>query len=341
MSTFENLTQLLHDNGYIVYEYYSYENYCIFIKIIHFSGSYFFINISSKYKISIPSDTKNHFHIEKDMQNVKNIKFQDLYENYPTIELSNDIYIRNISENLQTTYKQPIDINTYKSHICIEQMLRFRHSFKSLEYKLLIQDQSTIVVLNRENKIIVYTIKNHNLSKERTYYILATLEQLFIERNKIHIIINQIEEQFYKILDLNQKKHNHYLNTTYIQHFIANNNLLLINKNKILTTKKEIETVLLNLNTSELKFKEELKIVNKKTNHNIFNDAENSVQKELIQHKLKRIQTLKLELLDKLIFLNTKIKDIYLIIDQLGFNLSLALNELRNEIGIMLKDGNV
>ena len=52
---------------------------------------------------------------------------------------------------------------------------------------------------------------------------------------------------------------------------------------------------------------------------------------------LEKIKHTKLQVLDRVIQLDGKIKNMYLIIDQLGFNLSLSLNELRNELEMMLK----
>jgi SMC interacting uncharacterized protein involved in chromosome segregation len=70
--------------------------------------------------------------------------------------------------------------------------------------------------------------------------------------------------------------------------------------------------------------------------HNMFRDAEQSRKREELENTYKQIHTTKLQLLDKLLKLDTKIKNMYLVIDQLGFNLSLAFNELRNELYKML-----
>jgi SMC interacting uncharacterized protein involved in chromosome segregation len=70
--------------------------------------------------------------------------------------------------------------------------------------------------------------------------------------------------------------------------------------------------------------------------NNLYRDAEYAKQRDEWETHLKTIHSTKLQLMDKLLKLDAKIKNMYLVVDQLGFNLSLSFNELRSELYKML-----
>ena len=100
--------------------------------------------------------------------------------------------------------------------------------------------------------------------------------------------------------------------------------------------RQEIVKVLDDLQIKESNVLKKLDLLYSKPSHNIFQDASNSKQKETLETSLEKIKHTKLQVLDRVIQLDSKIKNMYLVIDQLGFNLSLSLNELRNELHKML-----
>jgi len=342
MTDINNLIQFLKEHDYTAFEYYSLDGYCFLVKVIHNTGSFFSVTVSKKYRISIPSEFKNHYILEKDDLINREISSKNLNECYPNIELNTTASdnVGNMNDKLVGNYKQPITIISNRSYQSIEQINRLKHCFKLLEYKLFIQDQFSIVLLTKDNTVVIYKVENYPKTKNKIYFINITLEQLYSKITIIHNVIDQVEDEFRDILDVNQTKHNQYLNTNYVEHFINNNDKILKSKQIMVGTKKDISVMLLDICNTEDKLLKERQNISYKSSHNVFHDAEISAQKEIIDQKISKLHELKLNLLDKVITINLKIRDIYLIVDQLGFNLSLSLNDLRSELSSMLSTDN-
>lgn len=338
MSELNNLIGLLRDNEYTPYEYFILDNYCFIIKVIHISGAYFAIRLSKKYKITIPEDYQNKYIILRQDKPVNSISSKYLTEYYPGIELQMDVAdnVGQFNDKMLSTYKQPIIIQSSNSYQGFEQLMRLKYCFQMLEYKLFIQDQFYLSLLTADNTCGIYKIQNYPKTHGRTYFVILTLEQFYSKVKRVHNTIEQVEEEFRHIMDVNQKKHNSWLNTDYVDHFIKSNDKILENKHSLVKTKEEIVKMLADVSITENKLLKEKESLTNRTSHNVFQDAELSTQKEILQTKLEKVHNLRLNLLDKIILLHSKIKDIYLIVDQLGFNLSLSLNELRSELSSML-----
>jgi len=340
MADFTKFNDLLRFNEYTPIQYFSCNNYCNFVKIIHhISGNIFFIYLSRTYKMSIPEETLNHYQLSKEEVQNKEFESEQLNEYYPLIQLKTsetDVF-DNMSDKLKTNYKQSITLYTETAMDHVEQMKRIKYCFKTLEYKCVLQTDQHIIVLTQENTIDVYKIENFPRVQTRAFYINITLEQMYSKINIIHNLVQQIEHDFYSVLNLNQTRHKDFFNIHYIEHFIKNNDQLLKKKKSMQVIRQNIVKVLDDLQSKETNVLKKLELLYSKPSHNIFQDASISKQKENLETSLEKIKHTKLQVLDKMIQLDGKIKNMYLIIDQLGFNLSLSLNELRNELEMMLK----
>jgi hypothetical protein len=289
--------------------------------------------------MSIPEETLNHYQLSKEEVQNKEFESEQLNEYYPLIQLKTsetDVF-DNMSDKLKTNYKQSITLYTETAMDHVEQMKRIKYCFKTLEYKCVLQTDQHIIVLTQENTIDVYKIENFPRVQTRAFYINITLEQMYSKINIIHNLVQQIEHDFYSVLNLNQTRHKDFFNIHYIEHFIKNNDQLLKKKKSMQVIRQNIVKVLDDLQSKETNVLKKLELLYSKPSHNIFQDASISKQKENLETSLEKIKHTKLQVLDKMIQLDGKIKNMYLIIDQLGFNLSLSLNELRNELEMMLK----
>jgi len=190
--------------------------------------------------------------------------------------------------------------------------------------------------LESDNTIHVYKIENYPKTQQHSFYIVVSLEQLYSKLNVINDIVGQVERELYDILDLNQEKHNQYLTTSYVEFFMTNNGQLLQNKRQLHHTYREICQMLTQVQQKEQSYADRLRALRSKGSSNLYREADQSRQREEAENALRTIHTTKLELMDKLLKLDVKIKNMYLVIDQLGFNLSLSFNELRSELHKML-----
>lgn len=341
MADFNRFNQLLTSNDYNIVEYYSYNKYCNLVKVIHVvSGAIFFISVLRSYRLSIPPEIINHYILIR--ENSKNREFtsSQLTDYYPMIQLdpleSLEPNSEDVTGQIRVSYKQPINIHTSSASDHLDQMKRLKYCFKTLEYKVLLQSDQYIINLNYENTIDIFKVENHPKTNTDTFYVVCTLEQFYARLNFIYDTIRQVESEFYNILDMNQQKHNQYLNTHYIEFFINNNDKLLKSKRKLHETYNHICDLLVKLQDKEMECSEKLTAIKNKSSTNIFKDADHARQKDIIETEYKNIHSTKLQVLDKLLKLDSKIKNMYLILDQLGFNLSLSFNELKNELHKML-----
>jgi hypothetical protein len=339
MADLQKFNQLLKISDYTVLEYLSYNGYCNFVKVIHVSsGKIYFITVSKNFRLRITEDVSNHYVLTKEDLRTKEFTSSELAEHYPMIQLQNNSeeVVDNISDKLKTSYKQPIALHVSSASDQIEQIKRLRYCFKMLEYKLILQTDQHLIFLNQENVLEIYKIENYPPTQTHTFYIAVTLEQFYSNVNVIHNTVDQVEKEFFSILNLNQIKHNQYLNTNQVNYFMNNNQQLLEVKKKLHETYQEICEMIVKVQLKETQCIDRLSEMRNTNSHNVFRDAEQSRKREELENNYRQIRTTKLQLLDKLLKLDTKIKNMYLVIDQLGFNLSLAFNELRNELYKML-----
>lgn len=339
MSDFNKFTQLLKANDYIAIEYFSYNNYCKLVKIVHLiSGKLFYLQISKQYKLAIPTDVPNNYNIMRENSNSKEFNSSYLTDYYPMIRLEQkgDQIVDNIADKLTSNYKQPISLSKNSTTEYVEQLKRLKYCFKTLEYKVILQTCKNLLLLNMENNIEVYEIDHYPIHKIKTFYPLVGLEQFYTKIQVIHDIIKEIDNEFYCILDINQQKHNEHLTTKFVDNFITNNDKLLSTKKRLHDIHNDICSVLIDIHNKENR---QLELINNQTknkSYNIYEDANISRHKEELRNSYDKIHDTKIKIIEKIIKLDDKIKNIYLIIDQLGFNLSVSLNELRNELNDIL-----
>lgn len=341
MADLQKFIDLLQANNYMILEYFSLINsYCIFVKVIHtLSGCILFISVSRNFKLLINDDRINHYLLVKEDMPNKEPSSQQLSEYYPYIQpiIEEEEVIDDISTKLKHSYKQPITLPRQSSMEYVEQMKRLRYCFKLLDIKLLLQTDQHIIRLTTDNLISVYKIENYPKTKLHTFHTVVSLEHFYAKIDVINTTVEEIENEFYAILDINQEKHNQYLNTNYIEYFIKNNDNLLSTKKRNHEAYKEIANVLTQVQEKEKQLVEKLEKIQESSNgHNFFREADLVKQKNEIEKNIRKMRETKNQILEKLLGLDSKIKNMYLITDQLGFNLTIAFNELRSELYKML-----
>jgi hypothetical protein len=339
MADYYKFTQLLRAHDYTVVEYFVHNKYCLVAKVLHEpSGRIYFLSIARSFKLALPEDVVNQYVLVKEDVHNREFSSQQLTESYPLIRLdaSGDEVVDNIADKLQSGYRQPISIQAQNAIEYVNQMKRLKYCFKTLEYKMVLHNDQHLVLLTADNGIEVYKVENYPRTDLHTFYVLVTLEQLYARLNVMHDTVEQIEREFYGILDLNQERHNQFLHTTHVEYFIRNNARLLGTKRQLHDTYQEICTLLGQVQRKETTCAEKLRAIQRRTDSNLHREAEHVRQREELERNYQDIHSTKLQVLDKLLKLDRKMKNMYLVMDDLGFNLSVSFNELRNELYKML-----
>ena len=336
---------LLFSNNYTVIEYFSYHRCCIFCKVLHLdSGRIFFIQINRRYKMLIPQVDNTdepplkHYPLSKDDQLSKEFTVKELTEQYPLITLENNpkMTIDNIATKLKINYQQPLTLHKSTAWDYLQQMKRIKHCFKLLEYKIVLQTEEYLIVLLEDNSVQVYKIDGYTSSaancKTISFFITVQLEQFYAKMDSIDKVVRTIENEFYEVLDLNQEKHGHYMTSKSIKYFIESNEEFLTTKQTLHDSYVELGNALKKVIQKEQALENQLFDLQVAPTTNIHKDAEKVKQREELEHGLQLTRQLKDEVFDKLILFDIRIKSAYLILDQLGFDLTLAFNQIRNEL---------
>lgn len=341
---------LLFSNNYSAIEYFSYHNCCIFTKVLHLeTGRIFLIQINRRYKMTISPENLDpgikHYPLSKDNTLSKDFTVKELSEQYPLISLDNDPKdpVDNIATKLKINYQQPLTLHKNTAWDYLQQMKRIKHCFKLLEYKIVLQTQEYLITLLEDNSLQVFKIDGYSnptsaASKTISFFIIVQLEQFYAKMDSIHKVVQTIENDFFEVLNLNQEKHTQYMTSKSIRYFIENNADFLEAKQKLHDSYAELGKTLKKVIKREQDLDHQLFELQMTQTPNIHKDAEKVKQRDELERGLQLARQLKDDLFDKLIFFDIRIKSAYLILDQLGFDLTLAFNQVRNELQFLQKN---
>lgn len=241
--TVENLSKLIDKCNFYVKSYYGIHKRCNYIDVVSKdSGVSYLLYIPSKYKIYL--DNIKYYELKeiKDVMNSKDVTYEYGYNknNNKFDEMySMDNLTDNVDEDvLQNNYKRELNYVNVKSREnenvkCVyRQVSRFKYSVENLKYKLGILYKSYMCVINRNNEIVYYYIKNlNNNTDNKRLMIIFDLETLYEIYHDIHNELSDIRKSIFVLL-----RRNYTLNLQYIEKMITEK----INMEGI---KKKIETV--------------------------------------------------------------------------------------------------
>jgi hypothetical protein len=219
----EKLTKYIDKCNFYINTYYSIKGHCVYIDVVSkANGNNYLLYIPSKYRIRSSnvksfelkqiSDIVNTKDVTLEYGSDKNHKFDEMYNMV-------DMNKEDMDEAmLSNNYKRNLKIEDVKSRSNEEvksiyrQMNRFKYAVENLRYKLSILYNSYICVLNRNNDIIYYYIKNRNKSDNKKSLIVCfDLEMLY---DKNYIIHNELSDVKTNIEQLLLKNYNLNLNIT-------------------------------------------------------------------------------------------------------------------------------
>ena len=310
MLSINKLEELLSTNGYIPIKYFVIHNYCAFIEVMSLMNSTtFMLAIPSKYKFKLKAG-KNVYklrQIEIEVGNNTADEYAgvpdsyDLEKSYTEVELKKHLIRKkeneegNISGHLEESYKRPISVDEINKEDIkdiknlIRQVKRLKYCIQSLSYKIMIIHKCYMCVLDKDDSVECFLMKNHPLMNNRRIFITADLELYYENVERINEDVKDILTGINKVLDRNQELH-----AKNIHNLVNSYNDIDSYSDIIVQKKREYDNYLNKLNTlmdtlikHEKKLLEELKELKNSKNYGTvdgdlsFNEKQIQIQEKL------------------------------------------------------------
>ena len=211
-SVFKRLSNFLHQYNYKIDSTYAKDDITRFVKITSKTRGYTYILvIPHKYTIDRLSDAIKLYNIDKTSSD----KPEEVYDKITETSLLDDSKYLSSSAVDELTRYESIDIDHdsnlslyEESELIRDQLRRLRNCVEDLRYKVCIESNNCVCIINTDNKISCYSYKNtHSVNeKYRRMYITIDLDTFY---NSIDSVIRDtevLEKNLYKILNKTHDK---------------------------------------------------------------------------------------------------------------------------------------
>lgn len=342
----EKLTEFVSSYQLVIKEYFVYKDLCVFTKVLSTETGYtFLLTFSSKYKFPLPSNyvPPSCYEIRK-VGGTKRMMQED--NTYPVMSHihSDDLNFKtntSITEQLENHYKDSLSIpdisldTQQKLNKQEAQLSRFQHCFKYLPYKLALQQSGTISVTNSSNHVESFIIQKYPKTTFKTWTLTVDIETLFSKGDTITSVLPALEKNFLSLLDNNQRFHLAY--TQNINEFVTQSNVLYKKKMSYKASQKEIQSLLESIDTKEADLQQQLDNITSRTQtHN--QDVRRARQTHKLNTDLNELRQVRFELVNKADEIDHQLRHLYIVLDDMGFNLAKLMNEFLQEAQIFSKE---
>ena len=218
------LERFLSTKEFIMKSFYTIDDKCCFIEVVNINTTdTLFIYINDDYRLDV-SQKQDVFKLK--LIDINNEEFEDdikdRYAKEPdNIDIEKDYEEIDISENkrenmeefLEDNYRKELsikDINkndTMRLKEISRQLRRMRFCVQTIKYKLCVVYKNYLCIINIENEVELYQIKNYDGEDIRNLYVTIDLENLYDNISTVNTDIINIRQGLYNIFDKNQRKH--------------------------------------------------------------------------------------------------------------------------------------
>jgi hypothetical protein len=262
----------------------------------------------------------------------------DLEKKYAEVEMDTTLPFKNrglkqvsMAERLIETYKRPISLKDLEKQDTLDvkdifrQLKRLKFCVQSIRYKLIIIFKSYLCVLNLDDSIECFYIRNFSQShNSRNLLITCDLELMYEKMDTIEEDIRHVMSGIYKVLDKNQLAHSKNLQLLLEKRSDAavSSEFIYRKKERMKNYMVSFENLLSSTVESENRVMEKLSQLKEKRDKEssvkgLYNDIEYSHEKKRIEDELAKISTCLT--VDKILFDNIVMLDtIFENFDHLG-----------------------
>jgi hypothetical protein len=218
------LERFLATKDFVIKAFFTIENNCSFIELVNVNTTdTLFIYINDNYEMDVSNkqdvfklkmidtnsdefedDIKDRYSGEPD-----NIDIEKEYEELDISESKRD----NMEEFLEDNYKKELSIRDINKADIIRlkeisrQLKRMRFCVQTIKYKLCILYKNYLSLINIDNEVELFQIKNYDGDDIRNLSVSIDLENLYTNISTVNLDIVNVRQGLYHIFDKNQKKH--------------------------------------------------------------------------------------------------------------------------------------
>lgn len=236
----DRLKELFESKGFVVNNLFTKDGFYKFVEIVNFKNAIStVVLISDKHKISAENVKHEYSLVKKDIVDTGERFSNDANIRSSYQEIDHITRALETEENLTELYDKPISIKGEENRAkekflgTMSQLKRFRLCVRNIPYKFILFDDDCVCLLNENSDIESYYISEYK-HKKRKIFVTITLEN-FYEATDIEKDISKIIEQFYDILNSNQK-----VETMKIQSMIDAKRNVVNQSSRILDMKKKL-----------------------------------------------------------------------------------------------------
>lgn len=223
------LDHVLNNKGLLNKRVYTIQGVCIYIEVMSIvTADVFFLHIPRKYDLRVSAEQSSTIQIEEmdisstaDMYTHEPDELQ-LEENYPDIDTSEDISLKDYMSNsstttkdtLESTYDTPIQLSDIDDNIMKQlrevyrQLQRLKLCVTSIAYKICIVFDTFLCVICSDNTITGYRMKriSSTTSPKFRMYITVDLKTFYSRIDTVASDVRVVDRNIQKILDKNQDR---------------------------------------------------------------------------------------------------------------------------------------
>ncbi len=352
----QKLDDLFLTKGFIPKRYFKLHNLCVFIEVISSkSADTFMISLPSKYKFDLSGNVD--LRSDADIFRLKAVSTEerdditdeyagspdniDLEKKYAEVEMDTTLPFKNrglkqvsMAERLIETYKRPISLKDLEKQDTLDvkdifrQLKRLKYCVQSIRYKLIIIFKSYLCVLNLNDSIECFYIRNFSQSQNnRNLLITCDLELMYEKINSIEDDIRHVMNGIYKVLDKNQLAHSKNLQLLLEKRSDAavSSEFIYRKKEKMKIYMTSFEDLLRSTVGSEKKVLEKLTQLRERREQEasvkgLYNDIEYSHEKKRIEDELAKIRRVKGEIMENIIRVKERLENMCLTVDKILFD---------------------
>lgn len=349
------LEELLTTKNYAPKRYFVISKYCAYVECVNFkNGISFMLSIPHKYKFKIKEGDYVYslkiidFNSDNDPVEdySKELDDRDMESRYVEVELTNKLLRNddnkegNISQYLEEGYKRQISLKDIskedKSDIkdLVRQLKRLKYCVQSIGYKLIIFYMNYLCVLDRDETIECFLIKQFDKIHSRRLLVSVDLELFYQNQTRLDQDILDIESGIYRVFDKNQE--NHIKNLSKLlqeQIHIAEYTKTIYQKRREYNEYiNKFNSLLTHLNLSETSILEKIKELNNNENtKSIHSSTYTITHKNKLEDELIQLSNVKSNIIKNIRELRNRQEDMLLKVDKIMFdNLVMMASIMKN-----------
>ena len=345
------LEDLLASKGFIAKNFYTLDDYCIYIEAFSIKTcETFMLYVSSRYELVV-RDKKNIFKMKYMELNSEEgvaanyaaepdkVDVEDYYNEIDVdlgVDKADDLERRlmdNYDKELTLKDLSKEDRDNIKD--IFKQLSRFMNCVKSITYKLSIIYKNYLCSITKDDELDCFIILNYPSHKTRRLLIYLDLKSLY---SKIDLDIGTemklIKDGVYRLLNQNQSKHSKVLNEMLEQRvqILQYSDTIQRKKESYLESISKFEHLLKTLDEKESQLIDKIKTVRKQNSEyglrGLHEDIERTHILSKYEDELMGINKVKREIIDNILPVKEKYDNLTLVMDKILFDNSIMIHEI-------------